>query len=442
MKKIITILTIIIVLSIPIKSNASAIPIGIDPGIIGNTTFFNWLFMLFGVKNDINGNNLNDFLNDQEFITYLSQNYNGDLEGDLNEIYNNYKKYQYKTEIDRVTFNKLAQAVSALFANSNTLQYTYTSEGLQISGLSILQTIDTVYHINSIGYDNTVTNGNIKSLLNDIINTYDCTEGIVYKTTRAPYNYYIILADNGGHVVADFNLHRISSTDGMITTITLSTSNDAYGISGYSTNPTRANYITFPSYITDNDIHALNGSSEVIATYTMDSTIKALIDSGNLSYITPYTQTIDADVITLPIIDAIPSIIAQAKAGAITIPEALTQAKTVPVSIADTQAITHAQALTISGSIPQYQTVGLSDLFPFCIPFDVYEFVKIMDAEPITPSVTLPLPIGIGQNGIVYQDYTVDLTPFNDVAYIFRQLELLAFIIGLAVLTRSMFIRS
>lgn len=88
-----------------------------------------------------------------------------------------------------------------------------------------------------------------------------------------------------------------------------------------------------------------------------------------------------------------------------------------------------------------YAVPGLQNIFPFCIPFDVYNFLSALAAEPTAPhfTATLQFPAAIGGPQTIDIDFNNQT--FNTLAGILRTLELLAFIVGLALLTRSMFIR-
>ena len=82
--------------------------------------------------------------------------------------------------------------------------------------------------------------------------------------------------------------------------------------------------------------------------------------------------------------------------------------------------------------------MDLKRIFPFCIPFDVVDMIKLLDAEPVAPSYTVNWQIPIINRALSFE---VDLSPFNSVAAILRNLEIIIFCIGLAMVTRSMFIR-
>lgn len=83
--------------------------------------------------------------------------------------------------------------------------------------------------------------------------------------------------------------------------------------------------------------------------------------------------------------------------------------------------------------------IDLTQFFPFCLPFDVAEFFTILCAEPEAPVFHWEIPVP--QLNQTFE-IDVDLSAWDDVAYLFRKMELLAFIIGLAIVTREKYIRS
>lgn len=76
---------------------------------------------------------------------------------------------------------------------------------------------------------------------------------------------------------------------------------------------------------------------------------------------------------------------------------------------------------------------GLTEKFPFSIPFDFLAFCRVLNAEPQVPewSGTLVLPMYSHQ-------FTFSLQQFNSVAVILRNLEFIGFCIGLILATRSL----
>lgn len=71
----------------------------------------------------------------------------------------------------------------------------------------------------------------------------------------------------------------------------------------------------------------------------------------------------------------------------------------------------------------------LRELFPFCIPFDIYRLLRSFDAEPISPHVQFPFVIDS-----LNFSYNIDLdfSVFDPVAQVLRTVEFIAYAIGLA----------
>lgn len=76
-------------------------------------------------------------------------------------------------------------------------------------------------------------------------------------------------------------------------------------------------------------------------------------------------------------------------------------------------------------------TIDLTNFFPFCIPFDVYDAITLFSASPIAPN----MPLKMTWEGTEY-GFDIDLSPFDTVAAVLRRMEIIAFIVGLAVVTR------
>lgn len=124
----------------------------------------------------------------------------------------------------------------------------------------------------------------------------------------------------------------------------------------------------------------------------------------------------------------------------------------VPVDIADEKVI--GKDVAITEAIEATETIpavppavgefdlGLASFFPFCIPFDFARFIEVLKAEPEAPSFTFKFPTGMNHDGVIYTEYEISLEQFDAVAYWCRKMELLAFMVGLMLATRSMFIRA
>lgn len=79
-------------------------------------------------------------------------------------------------------------------------------------------------------------------------------------------------------------------------------------------------------------------------------------------------------------------------------------------------------------------TLDLTDYFPFCIPFDLYDFLCCLNADPVTPVIDWGVPL---PDGSIYP-IKVDLSEFDSIAQLLRRLQLLLFCIGLAAKTRDL----
>jgi len=78
-------------------------------------------------------------------------------------------------------------------------------------------------------------------------------------------------------------------------------------------------------------------------------------------------------------------------------------------------------------------TFDVSEFFPFCIPFDIYDMLNCLAAEPEAPNFVWQFPV-LGQTYTI----SVNLDKFNTVASILRNMEALAFAVGLAFVTKRL----
>lgn len=79
-------------------------------------------------------------------------------------------------------------------------------------------------------------------------------------------------------------------------------------------------------------------------------------------------------------------------------------------------------------------TLDLSEYFPFCIPFDLYDFFACLNADPVAPVIEWEIYLPGGE---IYP-LEIDLSPFDSVAQLLRRLQLLLFCVGLAFKTRDL----
>lgn len=79
------------------------------------------------------------------------------------------------------------------------------------------------------------------------------------------------------------------------------------------------------------------------------------------------------------------------------------------------------------------QPLELKDIFPFCIPFDLYDMVTGLQAARCAPHFEWQLAVP----NVIDYTFEIDFSSFDTVATLLRTLELLAFCVGLAFVTRS-----
>lgn len=72
--------------------------------------------------------------------------------------------------------------------------------------------------------------------------------------------------------------------------------------------------------------------------------------------------------------------------------------------------------------------------FPFSLPFDVYNVFNLLSAPPQTPKFTIPFEM----NGVFKEEITIDLSLFDNIAYIVRWLLYILFILGLILVTNKL----
>lgn len=75
-------------------------------------------------------------------------------------------------------------------------------------------------------------------------------------------------------------------------------------------------------------------------------------------------------------------------------------------------------------------------LFPFCVPFDLIDCIKVLDAEPVAPHFEIAMPY-LTDKGLEKKMIDIDLSEYEDWALLIRRGEILLFLIGLILLTRN-----
>lgn len=124
----------------------------------------------------------------------------------------------------------------------------------------------------------------------------------------------------------------------------------------------------------------------------------------------------------------------------IDIPETIDQVNSkTDESVTDTDAPAY-DDIADSDTSGEYYVKGLQSVFPFCIPFDVIDFLAVLSAPAEAPCFKIPIKYPT-KDGLATYEVEIDLSKFNSVAKILRTGETLLFCVGLAVATRSIYIR-
>lgn len=148
------------------------------------------------------------------------------------------------------------------------------------------------------------------------------------------------------------------------------------------------------------------------------------------------------DVVSVPLDDvgSIPKVKTDTATGDITVDID----KTLDIPASDT-----IDKPTSEAGNKKYQFAGVTDFFPFCLPFDAYDFLSTFSAAPVAPEFEFPASFytdifgGKNPEGKHYQvngknlvaingdKVIISLAPFDTIAKIFRVLVLLFFIMML-----------
>lgn len=179
-------------------------------------------------------------------------------------------------------------------------------------------------------------------------------------------------------------------------------------------------------------VQAAEGTMDIVPTVSMS--VPTTSDLQDKDYLLNTGLDVGADAVAW-----YDSVMGKVAANDFTATGTITNAGTITADqVLDQGAIREEDGVVVWPDVVQpIGVTGLDDIFPFCIPFDIYHFCQALAAEPVAPSFDVPFVIP----GIVDYTFHLDLEDFDQVAALLRTLELLLFCVGLAFVTRSMFIR-
>lgn len=103
--------------------------------------------------------------------------------------------------------------------------------------------------------------------------------------------------------------------------------------------------------------------------------------------------------------------------------------------------IEYEKAIEYPDGVPEIDSSGLFDKFPFCLPVDIYNlFANFYSINAKAPKFTIPIKIGQQNDGSYFVDYdiVVDLSFLDSVVPIFRFGVSVSFVLALILITRKM----
>lgn len=164
--------------------------------------------------------------------------------------------------------------------------------------------------------------------------------------------------------------------------------------------------------------------------------------AGELAIVTPYTDITGPYDPTADIVIPIPQTLPTPAPTVADIPAVIATLPAVVTDTDDTDIPEIAADLAADYPAAGEYNLGLTNFFPFCIPFDIYDILTSFVHEPVAPSITIDMPIGYDpEEGVITQSFTIDLSQFDSVAEVLRMLEMVLFGVGLGVATRQKYLR-
>lgn len=166
----------------------------------------------------------------------------------------------------------------------------------------------------------------------------------------------------------------------------------------------------------------------------------------NLKEVTEAIEDSNTKAVSTGILDLLKDKLEAILEGILAIPGALVDLKdtvlSLPASIAQSfSASIPASDVATSESVEDAKIPGLSEVFPFCIPFDLIAFVGVLKAEPEAPRFSLPFKYPTGFNEWGESSIDIDLSSFDSIALLVRKFELLIFCLALVLITRDHMIK-
>lgn len=449
--KIITcIILMITILSTSVVTHATSIPVGIDTDLVTLGEFTSWVMLMFGVHD--NNANSNDMYYDTDFIDMLNNEtwrqkiINTELQGKtpkqvLAEMYQKYQSVRYKVEMTHETYDALASAIADTFQGQTTKAiriYNESSIGEYTEQYVLGQMNNIVPGIATIASDRVWQNywANVVDIEYIYVQVQSFDDYGDYTSTHV--SIYLFENEEEPTINNNYSITYkapLQVFDGFVfNTISTGEVHSSWGNQYILNDGTTQSMANAPV--------AIMKDTTTAGLALIDAGIKTILDTGDATIVTPYTGVNENEIsIPVPSIN-MDKLVTDVKTGVTTATQAIAESQSVVADKTDTQAMADAVAITAS-NVPQFETFSLASLFPFCIPFDLRDFLFMFVDEPKTPEFNIKLPTGLHQNGeLVWYEQHVDLHQFDTIAQITRDIEFVLFCIGLIMITRNQMIRS
>lgn len=190
-------------------------------------------------------------------------------------------------------------------------------------------------------------------------------------------------------------------------------------------------------------------NSETSKTYdsfdTLEQFYSVVCDASGLDYpATNTTDEVDGDVYNTPVIPSfgsVPDVYDGTDSVTITVPQDVTDVNDISKVLDSDITISTDTVADYPDGVPEIDSSGLFDKFPFCLPVDIYNlFANFYSTNAKAPKFTIPIKIGQQNDGSYFVDYdiVVDLSFLDSVVPIFRFGVSVSFVLALILITRKM----
>lgn len=178
-----------------------------------------------------------------------------------------------------------------------------------------------------------------------------------------------------------------------------------------------------------------------------DMYYKVLDASGLRHYIDNKNNESAADVYVpqaVPISGSVPDVYDGSKSVGITVPDDLVKSNDMTTlnEMTAEDVIEYVDTtVDYPEGVPEIESGGLFDKFPFCLPKDIYNlFANFYNSNAKAPKFTIPVKIGQQDDGTYFVDYDIeiDLSFLDPVVPIFRFGISAGFVLSLILITRKM----